>query len=275
MIPGQQALNADDNEELRTHGIPPFRVAVIHGGPGAGGEMAPVAREFASTHGVLEPIQTATSLQGQVEELSGVLSAYAALPVTLIGFSWGAWLAFIVTARYPRLVAKLILVGSAPFQECYVAALQQTRRERFTAEERREFEALIQALGDVTAEDRDSLLARLGVLATRADAYDPIGHGMVESDRIGPSADVFHHVWSEAAELRRSGELLKLGRQIECPVVAIHGDYDPHPAEGVRKPFSGVLDVFRFVLLESCGHKPWIERQARDSFYRALREELP
>ena len=32
---------------LRTYGEPPFGVAVIHGGPGAGGEMAPVARVLA------------------------------------------------------------------------------------------------------------------------------------------------------------------------------------------------------------------------------------
>lgn len=275
MIPGQHTLDDDSIEALRTHGTPPFRVAVVHGGPGAGGEMAPVARELASSQGVLEPIQTATSLEGQIKELSKALDTHASRPVTLIGFSWGAWLAFIVSARYPRLVAKLILVGSAPFQERYVASLQRTRRERFTAEERREFEALLQGLGDSTVGDSDSLLARLGALVMRADAYDPIVPGTEESDRIAPRADVFQGVWSEAAELRRSGELLRLGKQIECPVVAIHGDYDPHPAEGVRRPLSAVLDTFRFVLLEKCGHKPWIERQARDAFYEVLREELP
>jgi len=45
-------------KNFRKYGKPPFRVAVIHGGPGAGGEMAPVVRELASDCGVLEPIQT-------------------------------------------------------------------------------------------------------------------------------------------------------------------------------------------------------------------------
>ena len=31
-----------------------------------------------------------------------------------------------------------------------------------------------------------------------------------------------------------------MGRKIKCPVVAIHGDYDPHLAEGVREPLSRV-----------------------------------
>jgi pimeloyl-ACP methyl ester carboxylesterase len=74
--------------------------------------------------------------------------------------------------------------------------------------------------------------------------------------------------------MRRSGELLELGKQIQCPVVAIHGAVDSHPAEGVREPLSSVLPDFRFHLLERCGHTPWMERQVRDEFYRLLGQEL-
>jgi pimeloyl-ACP methyl ester carboxylesterase len=86
--------------------------------------------------------------------------------------------------------------------------------------------------------------------------------------------DVHRKVWGEARRLRSGGGLLALGRKIGCPVVAIHGDYDPHPAEGVKVPLSGVLADFRFILLEKCGHRPWLERAARDRFYGILREEV-
>ncbi len=49
-------------KNLRKYGEAPFKVAVIHGGPGAPGEMAPVARELSSVSGVLEPLQTATTI---------------------------------------------------------------------------------------------------------------------------------------------------------------------------------------------------------------------
>lgn len=258
----------------RKYGKAPFDVAVIHGGPGAGGEMAPVARELASGWGVLEPIQTATSLEGQVEELRTVLEIYADLPVTLIGFSWGAWLSFVITAHYPRLVKKLILVGSGPYEEKYVARLQETRLSRLSEEERAEFESIIRALGDPATEDRDRLLARLGALASKTDAYDPIMDESDAFDSVGAQGDVFQPVWQEAAELRRSGKLLALGKHIGCPVVAIHGNYDPHPAEGIQKPLSAILKNFRFIRLKNCGHKPWIERGARDKFYAILKEEL-
>ena len=261
-------------ENLRTYGKAPLNVAVIHGGPGAGGEMAPVARRLASGHGVLEPLQTATSLQGQVEELRTVLEDYGDLPVTLIGFSWGAWLSFIVAAHYPAHVNKLILVGSGPYDEKYVARLQESRSNRLSEQERAEFDAIVRALGDSATADKDTLLARLGALASKTDEYDPIVDGPDESDPAGSRGDVFQSVWKEAAELRRSGDLLKLGTHIRCPVIAIHGDYDPHPAEGVREPLSAVLQSFRFIVLKNCGHTPWIERQARDEFYRILAGEL-
>ena len=107
---GKPVTEGEHLKNLRTYGQAPFSVAVIHGGPGAGGEMAPVARELASDRSVLEPIQTATSLEGQVAELRAVLEIHGDLPITLIGFSWGAWLSFIVAARYPAIVGKLILV---------------------------------------------------------------------------------------------------------------------------------------------------------------------
>ncbi len=49
-------------ENLRKYGNPPFIAALIHGGPGSPGEMAPVARELSTGRGILEPLQTAATL---------------------------------------------------------------------------------------------------------------------------------------------------------------------------------------------------------------------
>ncbi|MGB7054354.1 MAG: alpha/beta fold hydrolase, partial [bacterium] len=106
-------------ESVRKYGKAPYDVAVVHGGPGAPGEMASVARELASEWGVLEPLQTAATLEGQVEELKDILDTHVDRPILLIGYSWGAWLSFIVAARYPSLVKKLILVSSGPFEAKY------------------------------------------------------------------------------------------------------------------------------------------------------------
>ncbi len=255
----------------RTYGKPPFTVVLVHGGPGAGGEMAPVARELASERGILEPIQTKASLAGQIEELRGAIETAGSLPVTVVGFSWGAWLGLLCAARYPELVKKLILVSSGPYEARYASQILQTRLERLSEDDKAELVKAMDLLNSPSAGDKDAAFARFGAIFTRADAYDPISG---ESEAVHHSYAIYRGVWKDAENLRKSGELLELAKQVRCPVVALHGDYDPHPAEGVCTPLSAVVPDFRFILLEKCGHMPWIERQARQSFYTVLRHEL-
>lgn len=258
-------------KSAKIYGKAPLSVALIHGGPGAAGEMAPVARELAKEGGILEQIQTATSIKGQVEELKENLENGGAFPFTLIGFSWGAWLAFILAAEHPRLVKKLVLIGSGPFEDKYAAQIQETRLNRLSEREKIEVEALSDILNDPTAKDKDSAFARFGALFFKADSYDPIED---EFEDIDVRIDIFQRIWPEAAKMRQSGRLLSLGEQIKCPVVAIHGDYDPHPAEGVQKPLYKTLKDFRLIILKNCGHKPWAERKAKDEFYNILKTEV-
>lgn len=246
-------------------------MAVLHGGPGAPGEMAPIARELSSLRGVLEPLQSASSLEGQVQELRAVLHENADLPVILIGWSWGAWLGFILASRYPSFVEKLILVGSGPFEEAYAHRIMETRLSRLNEADRTDAFALVENLENPAARYQSAALARFGTLMSNADAYDPLPH---QSERVEVQYDVYEKVWREAARLRKSGRLLSHGEKIQCPVVAIHGDYDPHPFEGVRDPLSRILRDFRFILLDNCGHEPWFERAAKDRFYRTLKDEL-
>jgi pimeloyl-ACP methyl ester carboxylesterase len=236
--------------------------------------MAPVARELASVRGVLEPLQEAASLEGQVEELKTALVRNGDLPVVLIGFSWGAWLGYVLAARSPDTVKKLILVGSGPFEEKYASGIHEVRMGRLNAEERAEVLSLQTILENPAGEGKDGALARLGSLFSKSDAHDPIPQEPGEFETPDCRFEIFDGAWKDGAELRRSGRLIELGRRIQCPVVAIHGDADPHPAEGVERPLSSVLEDFRFVLLRNCGHKPWIERQASDEFYGILNNEL-
>jgi len=255
----------------RFYGKAPFAVAVLHGGPGAPGEVAPVARELSREMGVIEPMQKADSIGGQVEELRSLLSKRARLPVNLVGHSWGAWLGFIIAARRPELVRKLVLINSGPFEQRYAAGISETRRSRMNEDERIEMASVMGRLGHLGVHESERLLRRLGELSDKTDQFDPLPH---EDDVIEFQGEVFRKVWREAEALRAGGELLELGRRIACPVVAIHGDHDPHPAEGVEEPLSRVLNDFHFILLRNCGHVPWIERQAKEEFYTALREAI-
>lgn len=267
-------------ENPRFYGNPAYRIALVHGGPGAVGDLAPVAQELSAPRpglpverGVLEPLQTADTLNGQVTELHDLLVANSNFAVNLVGHSWGAWLGWITAARYPDLVAKLVLVSSGPFEEQYAPLIQAERLRHFTPAEAAEYTSTLEALSNPTAPGKTGLLARLGALAAKADAYDPL-EGEPGTTLPLEAGALFQQVWQEAAGLRRSGELLGLASRIHCPVVIIHGADDPHPAEGVRVPLEAALGEVKYVLLEHCGHKPWQERQARRAFFEALEAEL-
>jgi len=256
---------------VRKWGPGPYSVVVVHGGPGAPGEVAPIAREISSVTGVLEPFQTETTLEGQIQELRLALAELGRTPVTLVGFSWGAFLSWMVASRHPELVKKLILISSPPFEERYAASITKHRLNRLKLQDKAEAQSLLDPLGNPSSGDKNQMLARLGVLLTHADAFDAVPG---EGEGFHCQYDVFHGVWDEANELRRNRILIQMAKSIRCPVVAIHGDWDPHPGDGVTIPLSRELQDFRFILLEKCGHRPWTERYAAENFFKALVEEI-
>jgi pimeloyl-ACP methyl ester carboxylesterase len=255
----------------RTYGTAPYIIAVIHGGPGAPGEMAPVAERLSATIGVLEPFQTATSLEGQIEELRAILEKNGNPPLILIGFSWGAWLTYIFAAKYSLYIKKIILISCGPFEEKDAASIIETRLNRLNTEEKKEISSLQETLNGHTLANKNTIFARFGELMFKADSYDPLPY---KNNVKQINYQLYQRVWREATELRRSGKLLRFGKNIHCPVVAIHGKYDSHPAYAVRDTLSTVCKNFRFILLKKCGHYPWMETFAQEKFYDILIKEV-
>lgn len=258
-------------KNLRTYGNPPFNIVVLHGGPGAPGQMAPVARELSSKRGVLEPLQTATTLEGQLLEMRSVLEKNGDIPLTLIGSSWGAMLGFIFSAYHPDYVKKLFMIGSGVLDKRSAEKIHELRLNRLDSHERREAQFLMEALSHLAVKEKNRLFGKLGELITKPDAYNPL---TLETEVLETKYELHQSVWSDVLKLRNSGELLKLGKKIECSVVAIHGDYDPHPSEGINKPLSTVLRDFKFILLKNCGHLPWIEKEVKIEFFEVLQKEI-
>jgi pimeloyl-ACP methyl ester carboxylesterase len=249
-------------------------VAILHGGPGAPGEVAPVAKELSMDFGVLEPFQTKDSVDGQIAELHAQLGESASWPVHLVGWSWGAWLAYLFTARYPAYVKKLVLISSGPFEQKYVEEMKQTRLSRLSKAERKRLIELERLLNGPRMENKDAVFAEFGRLYDKADTYCRLPAS--EEDEM-PHVDlpgqpeIFARVWSEAAILRSSGRLLETGRSIACQVTLIQGDHDAkHVDDSLRK----VISDFAYIPIARCGHHPWKERYGRERFYEVLRDIL-
>ena len=86
--------------------------------------------------------------------------------------------------------------------------------------------------------------------------------------------NIYKKVWSEASQRRKSGLLIEAIKKVKCSINFIHGDHDPHPLEGIKKPLEREgLDV-KYFLLSKCGHYPWREKNAKEDFYKTLERLL-
>ncbi len=257
-------------ESVRLHGSPPFRAALLHGGPGAPGSVFAPAEKWSEFCGVMEPFQTRYSIAGLTEELREQLLAFSSEPVVVAGHSWGAWLAAIFAAEYPERVSHLILIGSGPLKPEYVPELEKRRSSHFTESEVSLFKELVEKLKHPSPDEKEELLRRLGALCEKSDNYCALPETDVPS--CTPDSELFARIWNEAAEWRRSGRLLDCFRRIQCPITAIHGDHDAHPAEGVTRPLEEIGVPFRSHILDRCGHSPWKEKYAAEEFFLLLKE---
>jgi pimeloyl-ACP methyl ester carboxylesterase len=256
---------------FRIYGERPYQVAVVHGGPGVPGYMVPVARELAIDLGVIEPLQTKDTIDGQIEELVDVLKNNADIPVVLIGHSWGAILSYITAARFPYAVKKLVLVGMPPLKTEDRPDLTPIWLERLSEKERVEFLSLEELVWDGVTEDKSKPMGRLFRLIAKAESYSPFpSKDDVLEYQLNINVSIFQNLSQQPQYL----DLTDFGKVIKCQVVAIHGKYDPRPAKVVLEPLSKVIKGFNYILLDKCGHYPWIEKYARDKFFRILREEI-
>ncbi len=256
---------------FRKYGIEPYKVAVIHGGPGAPGYMKPVAEELSEICGIIEPLQSEGTIDEIINDLKEILKKECSIPVTLIGHSWGAWLSVIFAFENPDFVKKIILTSSGPFEDEYAQNINSTRLNRLSEREVVELNMLKNNLNNPNSTNKKESFIRFGDLSSKADYYKQIDFSNYILDY---QPDVFQTLMREAVYLRKSGKFLKMAGRLNCPVIGIHGDYDPHPYKGVEEPLSKTVKDFRFILLKDCGHYPWNEVCAKEKFYEIIKKEL-
>lgn len=259
------------NFSIRTYGAAPYRIAAIHGGPGAPGYMAPVARELSKYFGVVEPLQTKNSLDEQIQELHDQLNSIDSGPFILIGSSWGAILALLTAARYPQISNKVILIGSAVFDAESSRKVKSIRRDRTSKERLVEIQKLEREMATVNGIEKNRLLGLIADLELDSDVYDPETRNL---ELIDTQLEINQNVWRDFVKLRDTdGKLKKVFSSIMSDIVIVHGDHDPHVIEGIHPFLKSCIPNIRLEWLEKCGHYPWIEKYARDRFFDIMVRE--
>ncbi|MCK6482281.1 MAG: alpha/beta hydrolase, partial [Planctomycetes bacterium] len=258
-----------DLPAVRTRGTSGPPLAVLHGGPGAPGYMAPVARGLAGSFRVAEPLQrwsggAPLTVAIHVEDtLAALAAAFPGERPAVIGSSWGAMLALCAAAAAPDAVGPLLLVGCGTFD------LASRARFKALLEERTD-DALRARLAEAAADpDPDRALRRRAALLESLYSVDP---ATPDLEIEGVDARGNREAWEDMLRLQADGTYPAAFARIRVPVLMIHGAYDPHPGALIRDSLLPFLPALEYREYPGCGHYPWIERASRDRFFEEARE---
>src|SRR5439155_20380358 len=166
---------------------------VLHGGPGAPGSAAGLARLLGSRFRVLEPLQRRSgavplTVARHVADLADVAPEGAAI----VGWSWGAMLALSYAAAHPGRVQSLALVSCGTYDEGSRALYRRDMDARLGVGGRARMAALRARLtGLADPMQRERVVEELGELAVRTQACDPLpddDEGALPADSAGHDA---------------------------------------------------------------------------------------
>ena len=254
--------------KVRSYGSSGPRVIVVHGGPGACGSMAPVARELANSFRVLEPFQSgiATTVAGHVADLHEVVESCSdSVAPALIGHSWGAMLSLAYAAAHPEKAGPIVLICSGTFDLPSREMLSANMAKRMNSEMRRRFEQVDQLT------DPNDRFRALGSLTMELYSYDLATTDQeIDESEAGSNSET----WEDMVRLQGQGVYPAAFAAIKSPVLMLHGADDPHPGEMIRASLEPHIRQLEYREWQRCGHYPWLEKSTRDEFFSVLRAWL-
>lgn len=253
---------------VREYGIGMESVIALHGGPAAAGDVGPLARELGKRWHVFEPFQRSSggrplAVATHVQDLDDLIRERCGChhPV-LVGHSWGAMLALAYAADYPTTAAALVLIGCGTFSFAARAEFETRLDARLTPADRASIARIKQ-----TETDPDRRVAAMGHLMTRVYGHDV---EEVADDVVMVDALAHDETWADMVRLQRDGIYPAAFAAIGVPVLVLHGDADPHPGRSISEDLRRYIPHLEYQELPSCGHSPWLERQARQGFFETL-----
>lgn len=258
----------------RTYGEEPYRLVVVHAGPGFQGSAVRLAKELSKRYGVVEAIQTKHSIKELIEELREIIAKETKGEIILIGHGWGAWLCTMFAAQYPKRVKKIVLIGTLPLSMQYTQEIELFREEHFCPEDFIKYRQIKKELNSKDSIHNTEALMELGRLCKISDEFQPYVAENDWSGMIRVDVEQYRMVCEEITELRRNNEILKYFTKVQCPMCIMHGKYDVHPYLGVVEPLLRNDIPHSLSIIDNCGHTPWCEKLAHDDFFQAIYYEI-
>lgn len=260
---------------VRHYGESGPTVVVLHGGPAAVGDVAPLAAAISGSFHAVEPWQRHSgkeplTVARHVADLDALVTDLGRhSPVAVVGHSWGAMLALCYAAEHPAKAGPIVLVGCGTFDHASRTRMQATIEERTNDDLQVQMRR-----ASTRATDPADRFTRIFKLTRRLFDYDP-AEPYPDREEFEPF-DLKGHdeTWSDMQRLQDEGVYPNRFAVIDSPVLMCHGAYDPHPGTMIRDSLLPFIPQLEYREIEDCGHSPWIERSARKTFFLAVCEWL-
>ncbi len=264
--------------KVREHGKMGPVVVVIHGGPGARGSVAPVARELADAFQVIEPWQRGSSdepltVARHIADLHEIVQTGChGMPPALVGESWGAMLALAYAAKHPDSAGPIVLIGCGTFDPEARACFQAVLSERMDDDLRQRLDSLQEDVPDA-----DERLKMKFDLIKPLYSYNALATNKGDDPEV--DAELFDvrankETWADMLRLQQEGVYPAVFTAITSPVLMLHGACDPHPGKMIQASLKPYLPQLEYREWDHCGHSPWEEKGVRNEFFTVLRDWL-
>lgn len=192
-----------------------------------------------------------------VEDLEGIRKEFNLEKVYLAGQSWGATIALNYTLKYPQHVKKLLLLEPAPGSSEFLPEIQKTILSRLSGQEKENLTKLSQM---PEVKTNPETFIQFMEIRTNPYFFDSSfakkrDFGYFNSDRV----QKFFASSAMFAPYMMNYNLYPRLKEISCPILIVHGDYDIIPTEAVEKMDKEIKDC-EMNVVSDCGHFVHIEK---------------
>lgn len=277
----EQRVTANDvSLWTATQGVGP-PVVLCHGGPGVYDYMEPVAamiHDLAAVHRY-DQRGCGRSQDKDPYDVASFIADLDALRVhwgyeswTVIGHSWGAYLALLYAVEHPERVSRLVYFSGTGIDPAWHLDYRRNREAKLSPNSRERLRVLDSRRPAATGEDLARIEEERSALIESTNYYDAARFGdTVRFDRFPINYKQNAILNAECKRMEAAGELHDQVRRVDAPTLILDGEGDPRP-RWARAQLACLLPNSRHVTIARAGHEMWIERP--DATASALRDFL-
>jgi proline iminopeptidase len=252
--------------EIIGHGAP---IIILHGGPGLDHTyLLPQFQELSKYHKLIFYDQRGSGKSGGkvdslsitidnfISDLEGLRKALHIQKMNLFGHSWGTLLGMYYACRYPEHVKSIILANTMGATSEFLLPFITNRESRRTS---KDSAAILQIMSSNEFIKRDpAVMDKFARIFFRSYFLNQSLADSLTLSFNNTTAQNLLTIFNLFGKFLSNYNIREKLKKLNCPVLIIHGDYDPIPLKYAAE-LNSIIKGSKFVVLKNCGHFSFVE----------------